>query len=269
MNNDDTQFDRPTSSDNVRPSPTPSDLVRPSPTMSATRSEAHTLTTREVMKIFEEANLPRAQRSIERYCHQGDLDCMPDAVERRQYITRESVDTLIGQLKEIATRHQNVNTNAEQPIGATADDDNARRPATTTTDDGVKRGTPEKHDEKHRIGEYEEKLAAQEARIKELENEKFNLEIDKRARDQVVGMLREQFTEQTKEFSTHLTQQSRRVGQLETQMRQLTGPRRDRSPTRDDSATLDDGDAIDAEFRDTNSPPAPEHDDVPTNAQQP
>jgi hypothetical protein len=88
--NDDTQHNSPTMSDDVRPSPTPSDNVRPRPTMSATRSDKHTLTTREVMKIFEEAGIPRAQRSIERYCQQGDLDCMPDAIEKRQYITRES-----------------------------------------------------------------------------------------------------------------------------------------------------------------------------------
>jgi hypothetical protein len=60
-----------------------------------------------------------------------------------------------------------------------------------------------------------------EVRIKELENEKMNLEIDKRVREQMVGLLREQMTEQTKVFSTELTQTSRRVGQLETEMRQL------------------------------------------------
>jgi hypothetical protein len=68
---DDTQQLSPTPSDNDRPRPTESDTVRPSPTMSATRTEAHTLTTREVMKMFEAAGIPRAQRSIERYCQQG------------------------------------------------------------------------------------------------------------------------------------------------------------------------------------------------------
>jgi hypothetical protein len=60
---DDTQQLSPTPSDNDRPRPTESDTVRPSPTMSATRTEAHTLTTREVMKMFEAAGIPRAQRS--------------------------------------------------------------------------------------------------------------------------------------------------------------------------------------------------------------
>src|SRR5919108_5777771 len=154
---DDTQQLSPTSSDPVRPSPTPSDDVGHRPTMSATRTEAHTLTTREVMKIFEAAGIPRAQRSIERYCQQGDLDCLPDAIERRQYITRASVDTLIGQLKELAARHQKAS--AEQ-MSPTAGDDTERPAATTATSESMKHSTPEKQSEKHAAGENGEQLAA-------------------------------------------------------------------------------------------------------------
>jgi hypothetical protein len=143
--------------------------------MSATRTEAHTLTTREVMKMFEAAGIPRAQRSIERYCQQGDLDCLPDAIERRQYITQASVDTLIGQLKELAARHQK--TNAE-PMSPTDGDDIERRAATTATSESVKHSTLEKREEKHAIGDNEERMKEMEARIKELENEKFNLGLD-------------------------------------------------------------------------------------------
>ena len=149
---DDTQQLSPTSSDHDRPRPTMSDDVRPSPTMSATRTEAHTLTTREVMKMFEAAGIPRAQRSIERYCQQGDLDCLPDAIERRQYITQASVDTLIGQLKELAARHQK--TNAEQ-TSPTDGDDTERRAATTATSESVKHGTPEKQGAKHAIAQVQ------------------------------------------------------------------------------------------------------------------
>jgi ATP-dependent Lon protease len=221
--------------------------------MSATRTEAHTLTTREVMKIFEAAGIPRAQRSIERYCQQGDLDCLPDAIERRQYITRASVDTLIGQLKELAARHQKAS--AEQ-MSPTAGDDTERQDATTTTRESMKHSTPEKQGEKHAIGEYEERMKEMEARIKELENEKLTLEIDKRVREQMVGMLRDQMTQQTQTFSKELTQQSRRVGQLETEMRQLMAPSRDRRPTRG-TPDLDDAATIEAEFSDG---PASEHD---------
>ena len=264
--NDDTQQLRPTPSDHDRPRPTESDTVRPRPTMSATRTDAHTLTTREVMKMFEAAGIPRAQRSIERYCQQGDLDCLPDAIERRQYITQASVDTLIGQLKELAARHQNANAEQRSP---TPDDDTQQQPATTENNASVKHSTPEKQSEKHARGEYEDRMQEMEVRMKELENQNFNLEIDKRARDQIVSMLRDQMSQQTKVFSTELTQQSRRVGQLETEMRQLMAPRRDKQPTSDDRETLDDRVAIDAEFRDPNEAATSNFDDVSTNAPQP
>ena len=119
------------------------------------------------------------------------------------------------------------------------------------------------------IATAEERIAALEAEKKKLEDEKLSLEIDKRARDQIVGMLRDQMNQQTQVFSSELTQQSRRVGQLETEMRQLMAPERDRRPTRDNRRTVDDGDAIEAEYHDTHTPAAPHHDDVSTNAQQP
>jgi hypothetical protein len=81
-------------------------------------------------------------------------------------------------------------------------------------------------------------------------------------------MLREQMTQQTQVFSTQLSQTSRRVGQLETEMRQLMAPRRDRRPTRDDVQDMDD-EAIDAEYRDTHEPAVSNLDDVSTNASQP
>jgi hypothetical protein len=233
--------------------------------LSATRTEAHTLTTREVMKIFEAAGIPRAQRSIERYCQQGDLDCLPDAIERRQYITQESVDTLIGQLKELAARHPKA---SEEQVRPTTDDDPERRAATAATGDSMKHGTPDKQGEQHARGEYEQRIAELEARAKELENAKFNLEIDKRARDQIVSMLREQMSQQTQVFSAELTQQSRRVGQLETEMRQLMAPRRDSRPTRDDSMDMDD-ETIEAEYHDPHESATSNRDDVSTNAPQP
>jgi hypothetical protein len=211
--------------------------------MSATRSDKHTLTTREVMKIFEDAGIPRAQRSIERYCQQGDLDCMPDAIEKRQYITRESVETLIGQLKEIASRHPKANADQQ---GVATGDDNQRRAATSTDNTGMKHRPPEKQGEKQQAGEQE--LEALKARLKEMEDKNFNLEIDKRAKEQVISMIRDQMTQQVKDFSAELTQTSRRVGQLETEMRQLMAPRDDRRPTRDDSDARDVGGPIDVEI---------------------
>jgi hypothetical protein len=191
MNTDDTQFVPPTvtGSDGQEPAVTGSD--RRDPTNAPTRSEAHTLTTREVMKMFEDSGVPRNQRTIERYCKGGDLDCFPDSLEKRYYITQTSVETLIGQLKEIASRHEKISVNAEVPPRPTPSDTDRPTATDDHTERSVKHEATEKQEDPHR-GDEVKRLAALEARIKELENEKFNLEIDKRAKEQVLGMMREQ-----------------------------------------------------------------------------
>jgi hypothetical protein len=248
MNTDDTQFVPPTvtGSDGQEPAVTGSD--RRDPTNAPTRSEAHTLTTREVMKMFEDSGVPRNQRTIERYCKGGDLDCFPDSLEKRYYITQTSVETLIGQLKEIASRHEKISVNAEVPPRPTPSDTDRPTATDDHTERSVKHEATEKQEDPHR-GDEVKRLAALEARIKELENEKFNLEIDKRAKEQVLGMMREQISEDRKMFTTELIKHSRRVGQLETQMLQLKGPDPSIRPTPHDRDLLDDGDAYEAEFR--------------------
>jgi hypothetical protein len=248
MNTDDIQFVPPTVTGDAGQEPALTGSDRHDPTHAPTRSEAHTLTTREVMKMFEDSGVPRNQRTIERYCKGGDLDCFPDALEKRYYITQTSVETLIGQLKEIASRHEKISVNAEVPPRPTPSD--TARPAATAerADADVKHEATEKQEDTHR-GDEAKRLAALETRIKELENEKFNLEIDKRAKEQVLGMMREQISEDRKMFTTELIKHSRRVGQLETQMLQLKAPDSRVRPTPDDRDSLDVGDAYKAEFR--------------------
>ena len=106
MNPDDLQHNSPTASDNVRPRPTQSDHDGLRPTLSATRSDHHTMTTSEVVKLFEDSGLPREKRSIERYCEAHKLDCFKDPDEMRYYITRASAEKLIGHLQELQQRHQ-------------------------------------------------------------------------------------------------------------------------------------------------------------------
>src|SRR5439155_19031414 len=156
MNDDDIQYNSPTQSDHDRPSPTESDAVRHGPTDQQRRSEFHTLTTRDVTKIFEEAGLPRNQRSIERYCKENKLDCYADSDEQRYYITRASVDRLIGQLKEIQARHspENVSTPPQMGAPSVADVDR-QRPTPMQDTDTVKRPTDEKRERETASEEYE------------------------------------------------------------------------------------------------------------------
>jgi hypothetical protein len=255
MNPDDTQLQRPTASDSDRPGPTESDHDGPRPTMSATRSDAHTMTTSEVTKLFEDAALPREKRSIERYCEQGKLDCFKDPDELRYYITRGSADRLIGHLKELKERHQQSSTPASAPTGPTVEHDVRPRPTTFNDDASVKQRPPEKHDEKHQAGEYEQELAMKEARIKELENENLLLKVGKQAAEQVVIKLgdyikedREHYTKLIQHNNNDVAKYSRRLGQLETEIkhRQLQAP--DRDTTAADHDDLDDAATIEAEF---------------------
>ena len=262
------QFNSPTLSGTDWPEPATTGDDRPSPTMSATRSDKHTLTTREVMKMFDEAGVPRNQRTIERYCKEGDLDCIHDTLEKRYYITQESVEIQIGQLKEIASRHEKVSTYAVPQSHPTPDDTPLLNATTAASDAGVKQGTPEKRDEKQ-VGEYERQLIEKEARIKELENEKYHLEIDKLAKEKVIDILREQRTIELKEFTAEITKHSHRVGQLETEMRQLKAPAPDTWPTPRDRRTVDDGAAVEAEFNKAIIQRDDEHTRVSPNEPQP
>jgi phage host-nuclease inhibitor protein Gam len=119
----------------------------------------------------------------------------------------------------------------------------------------VKQRPPEKHDEKHQGGEYEQQLAMKETRIKELENENFLLKVGKQAAEQVVTKLgdyikedREHYTTLMQQNNNQLAKYSRRVGQLETEIkhRQLKAP--DRDTTAADHDDLDDAATIEAEF---------------------
>ena len=253
MNPDDLQHNSPTASDNVRPSPTQSDHDGLRPTLSATRSDHHTMTTSEVVKLFEESGLPREKRSIERYCEAHKLDCFKDPDEMRYYITQASAEKLIGHLRELKERHPpQQSTPVSQPAGATAEQDVRQRPTMSHSTDDVKRGTPDTQGEKHAAGEHEQQLVA---RIKELENENFLLKVGKQAAEQVVTKLgdyikddREHYTKLIQQTSEDVAKYSRRLGQLETEIKHRQLPAPDRDATADDQDALDDAATIEAEF---------------------
>jgi DNA repair exonuclease SbcCD ATPase subunit len=176
--------------------------------MATERREEHNMTSREALKMFENSGLMRSQRSIERYCRDEKLDCFFDADEQRYYITRASAERLIGQLKEIMARHEQLPDVVPGPTSTA----NASRQA------------PPPVNEEHE--------AAHAAKLKELEDKVFNLEIDKRVRDQFVIQLKDQvnadrqfYTQQLKEYTQQLVDYSRQVGELETKLKQLEAPR--------------------------------------------
>jgi len=186
-----------TSLDNDRPSPTMSDAIRPSPTMSE-RSNDHTLTSREVLMLFDQAELPRSQRSIERYCKDGKLDAFYDSDEQRYYVAPASVARLIGHLKELQLRHAQPQVESEMPTL-----DLSRQPTPQAA-------TAETVDTKQ---------------IKELEDKIMRLEIDKEARGQVITVMREEFRLQVEKDRDHYTElissNTLQIGKLQAQLLQL------------------------------------------------
>ena len=163
------------------------------------RTENHTVTVREVARLFEQAGVPRTERSIINWCRpnrQGvaRLDAFFDENEGRYYITPQSVTRAIEEERAKQT-----------PAGV----------APVAEPEMPKRSeTPPRQD------------AESSDRVKELELKNRDLEITNRAKDHVLELLEKE----RKQHVEQLVGMGRYVGELETQLLQLGGaPRGDRS----------------------------------------
>ena len=157
------------------------------PTMSPKPDDAHTLSSKEAAQLFEQAGIPRSQRSIERYCESGKLDCIIDPDEKHWYASQKSVDLLIGQLKELQTRHQpTVSANAGQVP------------------------TPPSE-------EQEEASQGSAAEVQDLKDQISILDLDKKVKDRLLIRAKEEKREDRQD----LLEYSYRIGQLETQVHHL------------------------------------------------
>lgn len=165
------------------------------PTVSHEPAEAHTLNSKEAAKFFEQAGIPRSQRSVERYCKSGKLDCIIDPDEEHWYVSQESVGLLIGQLREIQARHQR--SEAVEPEATTSAND-GQRPTQETGEDQVAQQTTD-------------------SKAKELEDKIWKLELDKGVKDSLLLQAKERMEADGKLLRGY----SRLIGQLETQVNHL------------------------------------------------
>ena len=110
-------------------------------------------------------------------------------------------------------------------------------------------------------------VKAAQRKSQDLENENFLLKVGKQAAEQVVTKLgdyikedREHYTKLIQQTNDNLAKYSRRVGQLETQIkhRQLPAPDRDATADDEDEDELDDATSIEAEFSEGPPPAADE-----------
>lgn len=158
---------------------------------SAERTDRHTLTVREVARLFEEAGVARTERSIINWCQpnrQGvaRLDAFFDTNERRYYITRQSVSQAI-------------------------EEERSRRSVTA----GHSSAEPEAK------SDAIPKRAGSEAEDDSLRAKLRDLEITNRVKDQFITMLegdRKRLMDEREQYVRELMAQSRQIGELETRL---------------------------------------------------
>jgi hypothetical protein len=155
------------------------------------KTENHTLTVREVARMFEVAGVARTERSVVNWCRpnrQGvaRLDAYFDPNERKYYLTAKSVERAIAEEKTKAIR---IPEHSETVGTVPKDAETSSQPIDTD-------------------------------RVEELEKEIFDLKITNRAKDHFIDQLQ-------KERESHVTKlmaSSHRIGELETKLLQLEAP---------------------------------------------
>jgi hypothetical protein len=172
----------------------------------AKRTEGHTLTVREVARVFEQASVARSERSIINWCQPNRmgvarLDAYFDPNERKYFITPQSVDRAVEEEKaKIVQRMDPAEHFGNMPNAA--EDDTKTKAFLAEDDSGL---------------------------IKKLEQELLDLKITNRGKDYFIEQLQKEqkaFAAERKEYVENLISSHRRLGELETQLRQLSAPER-------------------------------------------
>jgi len=160
------------------------------------RKEDHTLTVRETARMFETAGVARTERSIINWCQpnrQGiaRLDSYFDPNERKYYITPQSIEAVIQE--EIQRANKSNEPPVSEPFRSTVE--HVKHPRNVNSTDDQK--------------------------LNELEREILDLKIANRGKDYLIGEL----NKERKSFFDQLLNANRTVGQLETKLNQLDGPK--------------------------------------------
>src|SRR3984957_13442742 len=166
------------------------------------REEDHTLTVREVARMFETAGVARTERSITNWCQPNKLgvarlDAYFDPNERRYFITPQSAEQAIGEEKAKAAKGQ------------------SSEPVESIPKDSEREQNPALKPSEIDIGE-----------VTELKKQVRDLEITNRAKDLYIDRLdkeRDAFGMERQGYVEKLMQFNRKVGELETKLLQLGG----------------------------------------------
>jgi hypothetical protein len=174
----------------------------------AERKSNHTLTVREVARMFETAGVARTERSIVNWCQANKtgiarLDSYYDPNERRYYITAESVSLAIQEEQSKAAR------GGAEPNPASGSD------APPRAADGA--GRRETSDAEGNDAEA----------VRTMRQENLDLKITNRAKDMFIEQLqkeRDGFALERQGYVEKLMTFNHRLGTLESQLLQLSAP---------------------------------------------
>jgi hypothetical protein len=168
----------------------------------------YVLTIEEASQIFAEAGVPRAPRTITRFCALGDLDCLRVETEKnyKYLIDRNSVEKRIKQLQQVVANANKTYQDKSRHV----------QPNYETQPD------MSRHDEKPRVTEQPNEEASQlREKVEELETEIIHLKIDKAAKEQVINMM----NTERKGFIGQLNNMSFQLGEATAKLQQLEAPR--------------------------------------------
>lgn len=150
--------------------------MRDQPRQTPSPDTSHfTMTVEAASARFADAGLPRSIRSIQRYCQRGHLSCttVDTEIAEMYVIDPNSVERRIRELQQIEIITQ---------APAMSRQDVPSRDA--TRHDATGRDASRQASSRDQREEYDR-------RIKELEDKAMHLEIDKRAKEQIINMLKE------------------------------------------------------------------------------
>lgn len=165
------------------------------------RTDNHTLTVREVSRMFEVAGVARTERSIVNWCQPNPqgmarLDAYFDMNDRRWFITPQSVESAIAEEKAKAVK---TGQNPSEPVTAI--------PQLSEVEESAARSRPS--------------AGADTGTSTGLEKELMDLQILNRGKDYFI----EQLQREREAMLEKLVSGSHRIGELETRLLQLAAPR--------------------------------------------
>ncbi len=203
----------------IRKQTTPASEPFRNPDTLSEKTADHTLTVREAAKTFENKGVLRTERSIINWCNpnrQGmtRLDCYYEENEGKYYITPISVERVIAEEQNKLKIKAKVDSAEAGTIFSEDPNNGSERFGNQADNFGSVPNSSEAN-----MPEVTEQL------VKELERENRDLEISNRVKDIYI----ERLEGNQQDLIKQLTDKSHRIGELETEMRLLQPPARNRN----------------------------------------